>query len=394
MVTGQETDYKIKKSSLFTLYFLGFLLSLRLAIPTYITSSYLDFFVGEKAVGYVYILGSVFTLILFYFMPDLLKKIGNRRATIWLSLISFLSLLVVIFSKDPSSIIVFLNISSAAATMVSFCLDIFIEHDFASTIMGNIRGVYLTVLNTAWLISPFIAGLIMGAGGYVKVFFVSALFLLLFIIIVSLSLKDFKDPEYKEFPILKTVKELSKRKNVRLIIAAFFLLQFFYVWMIIYVPIYLNFHIGLDWFTIGKIFTIMLLPFVFIQAPLGMLADKGMGEKKALIAGFFIMFISTLSITFISGNNFWSWSIILFITRIGAAMVEVMCDTYFFKRIGDKDANLISLYRSMVPLSYIIGPIVAGIILISGFGIIDLFYFLAFMMLLGLRYSLVIRDIL
>jgi MFS family permease len=389
-----ETGTIIKKSSLFTLYILGFTLSLRLAIPTYITSSFLDSFVGEKLVGYVYILGSVFTLTLFYFISDILKKIGNRKTTLWLALISFASLIVVVFSHNIYYIIIFLNISSATATMVAFCLDIFVEHDSTNITVGNIRGIYLTILNTAWLISPFLAGLIVGIDDYRKVFLVSALFMFLLFITVSFSLKDFNDPVYKEFPIWKTVKELTRRRNVRFIIVVFFLLQFFYSWMVIYTPIYLYSHIGLDWFTIGKIFTIMLLPFVLIQAPLGKLADGGMGEKKTLIAGFFIMAFSTFSIPFITDSSFWVWSIVLFVTRIGAAMVEVMSDTYFFKRIGERDSNLISLYRSMTPLVYIIGPIVAGIILLLGFGIPTLFYVLSFLMLLGLRYSLSIRDIL
>jgi len=84
--------------------------------------------------------------------------------------------------------------------------------------------------------------------------------------------------------------------------------------------------------------------------------------------------------------------LVLFVTRIGAATVEVMSDTYFFKKIGEKDANLISVYRSMIPVAYIVGPIVAGAML-SFWGIEYLFYALAFLMLLGMTRDSEINDV-
>jgi MFS family permease len=77
----------------------------------------------------------------------------------------------------------------------------------------------------------------------------------------------------------------------------------------------------------------MLLPFVFVQFPLGRLADKKWGEKEILSLGFIIVAIATGLISFISGGSMILWMTILFITRIGAATIEIMCDTYFFKKV-------------------------------------------------------------
>jgi MFS family permease len=151
-------------------------------------------------------------------------------------------------------------------------------------------------------------------------------------------------------------------------------------------------YLRLDWDIIGIIFSIMLLPFVLTQIPLGFLADKKFGEKEILSIGFVIISIFTVSISFINNINiFLTLAFILFMTRVGAAMVELMNDTYFFKQINDDDLNIINLYRVATPLAYIISPILATIVLIFvPFKFI--FLILGLIMILGLKCSLSIKD--
>jgi len=137
-------------------------------------------------------------------------------------------------------------------------------------------------------------------------------------------------------------------------------LQFFYVWMVIYTPIYLYAHLGFSWKEISLIFTVMLLPFVLIQFPLGKYSDK-IGEKKMLMFGFLIATLATLSLFFIEKHAIWIWAIALFCTRIGAAIIEVMSDVYFFKHIKRENDEFIAIYRNTAPLSYVLAPFVAFI---------------------------------
>jgi hypothetical protein len=105
------------------------------------------------------------------------------------------------------------------------------------------------------------------------------------------------------------------------------------------------------------------------------------------------MALATISMYFITGGNVIVWALVLFATRVGAAAVEIMCDVYFFKKVDNKDANLISFFRMSRPLGYIVGSLVATIILsVNGFGMRSLFLFLGFLMIFGLRYSLAIKD--
>lgn len=170
-----------------------------------------------------------------------------------------------------------------------------------------------------------------------------------------------------------------------------FLLQFFYAWMVIYTPIYLHENIGFSWEIIGIIFSVMLVPFVLIERPLGWIADRYLGEKELLVAGFAIMGISTASIAFITDHNAILWGAILFMTRIGAATIEIMSDTYFFKKIDASKIYLMSLYRTVRPVAYIVAPIVASLLFVA-LDLKSLFVILGILMLYGIRHSLALED--
>lgn len=381
----------IKKSILFLLYVLGFIFAFVSAIPAYINSSFIESITNENAVGIIYTLGSIITLLFFVIISRLLKKYGSYKVTICLTFFHLINFLCLAFVPQHSFVIFSFMLSSAIGTMIYFNFDIFVEHYSANVVTGRIRSVYLTCINLAWLLSPWLAGLIVGKTEYRNVYFVVAMIMIPIIMLISLYLKDFKDPDYKTFDVISTLKSFGLNKNIKDILWSSVLLQLFYSWMIIYTPIYLNRYLGFDWESIGIIFSIMLLPFVFIQIPLGYLADKKYGEKEILSIGFVIMGISTAIIPLIHSHSAIVWGIILFITRIGAAMVEVMNDTYFFKKVNDKNLNLINLYRAATPMTYVISPIIATILIVS-FPIQVIFYVLGSIMILGLRFSLAIED--
>jgi MFS family permease len=92
--------------------------------------------------------------------------------------------------------------------------------------------------------------------------------------------------------------------------------------MTVYCPIYLHTTIGLSWSEIGVIITVMLLPFVLIELPLGRLADKKYGEKEIMIIGFLILGLSTMGLAFITSTNVWVWAIALLVTRIGQRLLK------------------------------------------------------------------------
>lgn len=383
----------LKTCKLFPVYLLGFLLSLLAALPNYINSSYLGTLMSDQAIGVIYALEAVLAIFGFLLMPGILKKYGNFRVAIALFLLEAVSLYGLAVYHNVTAVSLFMICNLTLLTFLYFSFDIFLEGCSYDVTTGKTRGIYLTSVNLAWAISPFLTGLILFKEEYWRIYLVAFVLLLPAFVILRLTLLDFKDSDYQKSTPLKTMVEVYKNKNIFNIFGATFLLQIFYSWMIIYTPIYLNFNLGLSWGSIGIIFSIMLLPFIFVQFPAGRLADSRFGEKEMLSIGFVIMGIATIVIYFIVGKSILIWSLVLFCTRVGAAMVEVMCDTYFFKKVDNHNANLISFYRMARPLAYIFGPLLAIIILsLPGVEMKTLFVVLGLMMFFGLKFSLAIKD--
>jgi len=380
-----------KKPTLLVLYALIFVFALTSAIPAYVNSSFLKSLTNEQLVGVFYTMASILAFASLIFIPKILQKYGNYRVTLSLIFLYFLNFLGLAYVQNVFLVLFFFVITSSMATTIYFNLDMFLEHNSSDLVTGRIRSVYLTFLNLAWLGSPLLAGIIVGEYSYRMIYLVAALILIPAFFIVFSSFSDFKDPDYIVVNFLETLKNININKNIRNIWVSSFLLQLFYSWMVIYTPIYLNVYIGFSWGTIGILFSLMLIPFILIQIPAGYLADKMFGEKEILVAGFLIMGIYTAMMPFITSKNFIIWAVILFSTRIGAAMVEVMNDTYFFKNVSEKDSNQISLYRTSAPLAYIISPVIATVI-IYFFPISNLFFILGLIMMFGVKYSLAIED--
>ncbi len=404
-----------KKKILFSIYLLGFLFSLQAALPNYINSSYLETLMSERFVGIIFALEAVLAIAGFLYMPKVLRKFGNFKVAITLLLVELVSLFSLAVYHNFIVVSFFMICSMIIFTFFTFSFDVFLEGYSTDGSTGKTRGIYLTSLNFAWMLSPIITGLVLSNGDYWKIYLMSFILVIPVFIILIKTLNGFKDSTYIKSNPFSTIAEVWKNKDIFNIFMSGFLLQLFYCWMTIYTPMYLHINLGYSWKQIGLIFFIMLIPFVLIQAPLGRLADKKYGEKEILSIGFIIIAISTVVIYFINSGSValnkvlfslnmggalveitgyvLLWAFMLFMTRVGAAAVEVMCDAYFFKNIDGKNTNLISFYRMARPFAYIIGPLIAlALLSIPGFEIKILFLVLGIIMILGLKFGLSIKD--
>ncbi|MFA6227226.1 MAG: MFS transporter [Candidatus Paceibacterota bacterium] len=387
----QKAVPNFRRSSLLVLYIVGFIFALRTALPSYVNSSFLSQITAEKLVGIIYAIASILTIIGFFAIPWILSRLGNYRTVIGLSAINTAVLAVLALANNPLVLLVAFLIAYVVTILIGYCFDVFVEHYSRNVETGRIRSFYLTSINIAWIFAPLASAYLSGENSFQKVFLISAFIMAIVVLVATLSLRDFKDTRYKHFKLLDTVKEIADNKNIRSITMANLLLHIFYSWMIIYTPIYLNQYLGFSWQQIGVAFTIMLVPFILVQVPLGWLADKKLGEKELLCVGFLIMAISTCVLTFMSAKSFLLWGVMLFITRVGAAVIEIMTETYFFKKINTENTNLISVFRMTSPIAYVIGPLLATWFL-SYFGMNYMFVALGVIMLLGIKYSLAIED--
>ncbi len=369
------------------MYILSFLFSLHIALSAYINSTFLTGIISEKYVGILFTLASLTTLILLSKSANILKYFGNKRLTLTLLVLNMLSLVGMITSTNSyivgASFVAFVSTN----TQILFCIDIFIEHFGNKKTVGKNRGLYLTIINIAWMMSPLLASfLITKEGGYKAIYTLAFITVAIMAIGLVFSVKTFKDKTYKKTPFLETYRFLKTNHHMLAITIINFILQFFYAWMVVYTPIYLYEHIGLGWAQIGIIFTIMLAPFVILGLPIGILIDKYHVKKRTLLYfGFLIISIFTFIISGITTKNILVWGVVLFMTRVGASIIETTSEIYFFSHIKEEEAYLLSVFRDMMPVAYIIAPIISTIIFIF-LPFKFLFIILSIILLSGLYY--------
>lgn len=373
------------------IFFLGFLLSLQLAFTSYINSSFLSIFSGERNVSLIYILGSVTSLLVLFFIPGILRKIGEYKFLLWSSGLTAFSLFLLATLKSSLTIILVFIFYFTLNYLIVFALDELLQIFSKNSSMGKMRGLYLTVISLAWVIAQAISGKTLAGFSFPALYFIAFAIMVFFFLSAFFGLKNMNDPKYDKVLAWQSFKNFFKNKNLARAYKINFLLQFFYVWMVIYTPIYLYAHLGFNWQEIAMIFTVMLLPFVLIQFPLGKYSDK-IGERKMLMFGFLIASVATLSLFFIEKHEVWIWAVALFGTRIGAAIIEVMSDVYFFKHINRENDEFIAIYRNTAPVSYVLAPLIAFTIFsfIPSFNFI--FVILGALMLYGVYLSSTIEK--
>lgn len=307
---------------------------------------------------------STVTIIGFLLINKILQRFGNFHTSIGLILIQILAFYGLITFSDEKVILPLFIIGMSFINLIGFTIDVFIQKNTDFGHAGTIRGVVMTAINMAWILGPLIGGLLVTGDSYRGVYVAGFALLFPLIYMVYKNFRNFHDAHYIQLSTRETCIRILKNKDISKLFIINIILQTFYAWMTIYTPIYLHNTLNFDWKEISVMFTIMLIPFVLVEYPLGKLADKKWGEKEMLAMGFAIMGIATASLSLFTFKSFVIWTAMLFITRIGAATSEIMIETYFFKKIDGKDPEMLSLFRITRSVSYFVAPLITTISLV------------------------------
>lgn len=355
----------IKKSAaLYSLAVVGFFSALHMTLPVYFNSSFLNTFVDESTVSFIYLVISIVTIIGLLSMNTILAKIGNLRTSLLLIMVQIVVFYGLITTKSTNIVIPLFILGMSIINMIIFTFDIFLQKSTDAGHTGTIRGLYMTAINTAWIFGPMIGGMLIVGDEYRNIYIASFAILFPLLYLVYKNFNHFKDSKYSNISMRETFIRVLKNKDISKLFLINITLQTYYAWMTVYTPIYLHTHIGFNWQEIGVILTIMLIPFVLVDIPLGRLADKKWGEVEMMAIGFFIMGISTVALSLFTEANIVIWAIMLFLTRIGAASAEVMIETYFFKKIDGTDPEMLSMFRITRPASYFLAPLITTVSLV------------------------------
>ena len=349
---------KLNNPAIRTLDISSFILGISAALILYLESDYFKTATKSDNVTVFFIVAYAITLVLIFNWHRLIKKFGKKKVFLGNLLVKALVVLA-IANLPVGKIGIWFLMGYIILTVLSWIdIDILLEACSRDRKTGRIRGAYLTIMNAGYLVAPFFAGIILNKYGFQPVFLAAALLILVVWLICFWKLRNIDGSQIEGVDFVSLLRKLSGRKNVLRIYYVSFLLEFFYALMIIYTPLYLL-ELGFSWAEIGRIFTVMLLPFVLLQYPAGYLADKKFEERDMIIFSLAIMAFSTLAIFFISSKSAILWALILFCTRIGASLIEILRDSYFYKRIDCRDVDIINFFRSVRPMAYVVGLVIA-----------------------------------
>lgn len=370
----------------------SFLFFAHLSVVMYVNSTVLEQFVSVKFTSIAYVLGAAGSVVLLFLLPKIVQRFGLVKTAVTIFTALAITLLILGTTGATTFVAVFICYTALSGT-VWYCNDLFVSHYSEHKTMGHARGTYLTIINAAIAIMPIIAGYIVERKGFGGVYLIGAGLLSIAAIVIFHSQQDFVDRPYTSTTISLAWEAIRQSPALRRVISINFALQFFYVWMTIFTPIYMVSVLHFSWQTTGIAFTGMLTAFVILQYPIGKIADR-IGEKYLLITGFAIAALSTVTFALLQYHThaLVAYTVTLFFTRVGICMVEVLSETYFFKQITDRDEGIVSVYRMMYPLAYIIAPLL-GWIIIANYSYVTLFITLGALLFVSMLYCLRLVEI-
>ncbi len=329
----------------------------------YVLSPYFKNVLNTSDVSGLFLGVATATLFALFFMYRIIAYSGRGQFYLFLLLLVIIASSVGTFSAYSwlgLSIALFILISTTIATIA---LDIIVQAFSTDAEDGRVYGAILSAGNLGFLCGPISAGYIVAHFTMSGVF--CALVVLYSIIFVSALLSVVR---------LKHIHHVSRMRSSALIHEVWqsawfrrayimsFVLQCFYAVMVVYMPLILV-NQGFSVQQIGFIFTLILVPFVIIEYPAGILADMFFGEREMLIGGFLLMTGSLLTIVFMPPASAMAWIIVLAISRVGAALVESMSDVFFYKHVKCDDIGAILVYRTAYSTGLLVTMMICAIVL-------------------------------
>ncbi len=357
-----KDNFDYKKSRLIS--GISFLLGFFGAFLLYILSAYFSKVSGSDNVGVFYFAAYAGTLLSLFFIRPLIQYVGKMRF-LYLSLILTIFCLTLLTHLSPSWLPVLLLLIMLTFDSVTWVtLDIILEGFSSDGMSGRIRGLHLTIMNAGLLLAPYFSTWTLDRFGYEGVFFVMLVGYILIFLVALIFLRHDNGVFQESLDPERAFRKMLREKNLFRIYLVSFSLEFFFGLMTVYTSLRLL-EIGMSWNEIGIIFTAMLVPFVLLQYPFGRIADKRMGEKELLIGSLILIAFSTAALYFLDTKSVLLWGSVLFLTRIGAAGIEILRDSYFYKQVDSDDMDIIAFFRTARPVAGMLGAILSiGILLL------------------------------
>ena len=377
------------------LFVVNFFFSVLSALALFILLPYLSTLMPVAYTGFVVAAGGLAAVIFFPFLPRLVARYGPQKLALILSLVEMIVLFVLAAAPGIFASILLVVVIVAIQPFISYELDLLLEASSdgeGST--GRVRALFLTAWNAGGFLAPLLIGVLLAnSDAYGRVFIAAAAALVPCIVLFAARRLPSGKTTHPA-PMFNTLACIFSNRDLAAVTVGHIILWFFYVWAPMYGPIYLHNVLGFSWSELGWIFSIMLLPYVLLEYPAGWLADRFIGDKELMLAGFLIAGAALASLSLLTPSSSLLLILcVLVISRSGAALVESTTEGHFFRRVTAKDVNSVSIFRGAWPFAYFVAPLIgSGILLIGNY---QLLFILTggFVALGGAIATLLIKDI-
>lgn len=358
----QHTE-KLDHKKIFFVNIISLLMGFTGGLLVYTTSTYFKNVLGSTNIGWTFLIANIIILITLFNIHKFARIIGKETLFHLLIVckISLFIALVLLFGHISGTILLILYIVFEALSWA--ILKMILESHATDSESGRIYGFNLTVTNIGLILAPIAATQLLAQSGFTGIFYLSLILNIVIFIIAFFSLKQSPTTPQKQINYIGLLEKLKKRPDIVQIFSISLALEFFFAIMVIYTPLYLISN-GFTWNEVGIIFAAMLIPFVIIQYPVGLLADKKLGEKELLFFSFVLIALSSVFLYFFGATTVMTIMIILFVSRIGAAFIGILRLSYFYKRIDKTDTDMIAFFQTARPFAFIIAPAIAGALLV------------------------------
>lgn len=372
----------------------NFFFSMFATVTTYILLSYLSLFMPAAYTGLVIAGGAFVALILFPLLPRLVERYGAQQLALLFAVAEMLALFALAAAPGAIAAAILVAFSISLQPFLYYELDLLIEATVVEEgTTGRVRTLFLTAWNIGALAAPLLMGALLAGGNeYSRVFLAGGAILVPFIVLFAARRLPSGTPP-KLSRIRDTLSCIMHDRDLAAVTFGHFVLYLFYMWAPLYVPIYLHNVLGIPWASLGLVFSIMLIPYVLIEYPAGWLADKFIGDKEFMFAGFLIAGAALASVgSLTTSSSLIFVAFILVTSRVGAALAESMTEGHFFRRVSERDVNSITIFRGVWPVANLIAPVIGSFLLLTGNYQILFFITGGFIALAGATATFFIKD--
>ncbi len=378
-----------------TLYELNFLLNVSLALILFYLGTFASSIgIQETSFGYLMAIAALISIPAFMLVHAVTRRLGVRKALGVATILNGVSLVCIAYASSFITLLLPVAGAMIACAFIVCFLDTYVsENTSKGHNTGSVRGIFLAASNVAYIAAPAAAGLFAAAMGYTSLFIIAALGMIPFFILSYWYLPDIKElKEGKTHTVHRAIRKILKTPQLREVFIAQALYRMFAIISAAYIGLYLTGSVGLTVALMSIVLACMEIPYVLVQIPLGKLIDGAWREQTVAMIGFFILAVTTSIIPFavhISAVLF--WALLLFVQRIGGAMVELCLESFFFKHVTVVEQEEVAAFRSIYQITAVVGPALAASLLLLG-GYTTVFLFLSMLMVYGVYVSFSLEE--